>query len=1814
MKPSDTLEQAVQKFLTARTADPKLTPEDFCHDAPQLLPGLMQVLQAITLSRDGTATFMPVSANATPAPIPVKLGAYVIQKQLGEGGMGTVYLGTDPRLDRAVAVKVMRPEIAAQPLARARFLREAKAMAAVKHEHVATIFAASEEPDGTTWLAMELLEGETLDDAIKASRTFDWKSVERIGREIALGLSAAHAKKLIHRDIKPANIWLEAPEDKVKLLDFGLARQVEADAEVTGSGALLGTPAYMAPEQANGETIDHRCDLFSLGVLLYRLITGKSPFIGPTVMATLTNLATKEPTPITKLRPDCPASLADLIHRLLAKQRDHRPPTAKAVADELLKLERDGSLTLDAPAPMVELMPVADPWASIDGEPLASSKSTIAARPSRKADASPPRTANRKSWLIFLPLLLLLAGGGYVIIRVTNKDGTTTELKVPDPAKIELVDDKGKTVAVMPLPKEESKTPAPVADKDKIDHAAERKAAEQLLALNVRGITLEGPEGVFAQVGAVYPGAKLPDKPFYITKALLTDSGDEALALLRDRPRLDTLTCDANTKITDAGLKGLRGLARLETLSLRECRQIGDTGLEALAACPNLRELDLVFTGVTDEGLKHTRHCPTLRRLTAPGDMTTTGLAEVVNNCHELRQLSAVECPKCSLSPLEKLPRLSTVDCLGNRNDPADARALLKQPYLAGLTVTDPSAAFLGELSPLNDRLRSLRIRHRQAGEGTTATWEPVFRLTELEELTITGSSDVDDDSLTRLAKLPRLKSLNLELVEPAHSKITPAGASAFRNRRPDVNFSVLMNGKAREYPALANWPGKSEGDGRIMPWNLPKDSPPPAIVPFTAEEAKKHQEAWAKHIGQPVEVENKIGMKFRLIPPGEFETNFPLIRGTEDSASGPKAQIRITNPFYLGSTEVTFAQFQKFADATNYKTDIERGIAILDGGGQTWRQPGYATRPEFPVAMLSLADCQAYCDWLNSQEPGTIYRLPTETEWEYAARAGREGAWAFGKSKEEIEPYAWLKETLPTNTKSPQNVRTKRPNDFGLHDVIGNVHEQCIRSGRDQMTGAVNPVLGGQVIKGLGYLESFRYGLTNWWEDDASVWQHVGFRVLRQTTKEPLVIRNPYKVSDTPIMVRKGQPLGPRSMVSRPATVPSVRSWSIELAGLWSSGPITWHPKEDLIAIAGGGGGVFLVDRQGNFKQAAIGIEGNICSIGFSPDGKWLAVCDRVAGGKFAGTVRLFETTNYTCRMCLATPAMAWVHTVVFSPVKPEIALLGVNGFVELIDYQTGAMRRLSYDGSDARMDWSANGDLICVRSQNKIIVHNLKTRTRSEPLVVPKEIEDKGLSEIFDSYNNSKTVAYSPDGLWLAATSNAKLHIWNAKSLAHVKAIESASAFYLVWHPDSKKIAIYNPGQRIEVLDIETGKAILRTDPQGIAGLAWSPNGKHLAGVLYGWGTHLFDIGTGKPMRLGPDKGHFGSPEGYFSQVSNRWISKSSDWDFNRIFDGNTGDLLAEPKAPVGKLIASDPRGQWLAYATGENTATIIHDNGKNIQLTLPSQTHSWQADPTGQNLAALSGQKIIGWNVNNGKLAFTLEHAIPANITETRLGFTWAPDGKKIASTIGDAVHLWDAQTGKKLRSYDQFPRPIFGSFRAPPSWQADDRDMWVPLGNYAAKFDTETGRLSKPINLSNGNLVRSLAAAPDGEQLLSAEEFSWNFLASQDGKHRLLGQHLSETPIWHPDARRFIGSFYSRVNAFDTRRNHRLGTLWPHLTDNHWLCVGPDGHYRGSKGVESQIIYVAQLEDGSNQIFTPEEFAKKFGWKNDPAKARLMKPDP
>jgi hypothetical protein len=268
-----------------------------------------------------------------------RLGPYRVLRVLGYGGMGIVFLAEDPRLRRPVALKAMRSRLSADAAARARFIREGWAAAAVEHEHVVAIHHVGEDR-GVPYLAMQLLHGETLDARLLRVGRPPLAEALRIGREVAAGLAAAHAQGLIHRDIKPANIWLEADDDRVKIVDFGLARAAVESVHLTQTGAIVGTPGYMAPEQARGRSLDARCDLFSLGCVLYRMCYGEAPFAGKDRLSTLLAVVRHQPRPPRRAQPEAPPELSHLIMRLLAKDPTRRPPSAREVVAALEEIER----------------------------------------------------------------------------------------------------------------------------------------------------------------------------------------------------------------------------------------------------------------------------------------------------------------------------------------------------------------------------------------------------------------------------------------------------------------------------------------------------------------------------------------------------------------------------------------------------------------------------------------------------------------------------------------------------------------------------------------------------------------------------------------------------------------------------------------------------------------------------------------------------------------------------------------------------------------------------------------------------------------------------------------------------------------------------------------------------------------------------------------------------------------------------------------------------------------------------------------------------------------------------------------------------------------------------------------------------------------------------------------------------------------------------------------------------------------------------------------------------------------------------------
>ncbi len=292
---------------------------------------------------DNPLAFLSPPANADELG---RLAHYRIFRVLGEGGMGIVLHGEDVHLNRPVALKVIKPEFGQDSEMILRFDREARAMAQIKSEHVVTIYQVGREKD-TCFIAMELLDGESLDSLVERREKLAASETMRIGREIAQALAAAHSAGLIHRDIKPANVWLEGESRRVKLLDFGLARPQSIDHKLTNTGLILGTPAYMAPEQARGMPLDARTDLFSLGCLLYKMSCGVPPFYAESSLSLMLAIVQETPRPPSYHNIELPPDLDDLIMHLLEKESDNRPQSANDVVARLRNLEKEVSPTLN---------------------------------------------------------------------------------------------------------------------------------------------------------------------------------------------------------------------------------------------------------------------------------------------------------------------------------------------------------------------------------------------------------------------------------------------------------------------------------------------------------------------------------------------------------------------------------------------------------------------------------------------------------------------------------------------------------------------------------------------------------------------------------------------------------------------------------------------------------------------------------------------------------------------------------------------------------------------------------------------------------------------------------------------------------------------------------------------------------------------------------------------------------------------------------------------------------------------------------------------------------------------------------------------------------------------------------------------------------------------------------------------------------------------------------------------------------------------------------------------------------------------------
>jgi formylglycine-generating enzyme required for sulfatase activity/WD40 repeat protein/serine/threonine protein kinase len=457
-----------------------------------------------------------------------RLGHYRVLKVLGAGGMGVVFKAEDLLLSRPVALKAILPSLGASTNVKARFLREAKAAAQIKHDHIVSIYQVGEER-GIPFLAMEFLQGESLDDRLKREERLPIADVLRIGREMAEGLEAAHDGGLVHRDIKPANVWLEEKRraggvsppvtpvadnrgantantprspSRVKILDFGLARATDGQQNLTQSGAIVGTPAFMAPEQAQGKPVDQRCDLFSLGCVLYRMSTGQAPFKGTDTVSTLVAVALENPTHPHEIDANIPRNLSDLVMRLLAKDPQNRPATAREVAECLDEI----AAQIKPPAPAPRSADFGPPPPPPAAKPIPTPQGEVL-RTLRVPSSSSPRRQPLVLAAIMAALFAVIAVAG-VVYRIQTDNGELIITTNSEDVEV-VIKQGGKQVTII-----DTKTSKEIKLALRSgEYQLELKGAPEGLQLNIKNATLTRGDTVLAKIERVTPARPAESKP-----------------------------------------------------------------------------------------------------------------------------------------------------------------------------------------------------------------------------------------------------------------------------------------------------------------------------------------------------------------------------------------------------------------------------------------------------------------------------------------------------------------------------------------------------------------------------------------------------------------------------------------------------------------------------------------------------------------------------------------------------------------------------------------------------------------------------------------------------------------------------------------------------------------------------------------------------------------------------------------------------------------------------------------------------------------------------------------------------------------------------------------------------------------------------------------------------------------------------------------------------------------------------------------------------------------------------------------------------
>jgi WD40 repeat protein/serine/threonine protein kinase len=1034
--------------------------------------------------------------------LPEQFGRYRIVRRLGQGAMGDVYLADDTQLDRQVALKVPKLELENKNLL-SRFYREARTAAGLHHRNICPVHDVG-EIDGVHYLTMAYIEGRPLSAYVKPGKPLPVRSAVAIIRKLALALSAAHGRGILHRDLKPANIMVDGDKQPV-VMDFGLARKVDAqESRLTQTGTLIGTPAYMSPEQVKGELdeLGPSSDVYSLGIIFYELLTAQVPFEGP-IASVLGQILAVDPQPPSVHRQNLDPALEAICLKAMAKPIEERYASMADLAAALTvwlkglsgqpadQPQEEAAEAL--PVPQAEDDTVVPSEANMDhliASLVDDQPPAILDRVRQRGHQSSGRKFRRVNplkglWNRIPPnnrwIVTAAAGGALalllgVIVIIRTKDGTVEiDTKGAD-AKITVDGDK----MIIKTVEEDTSKQQPAVTLIPDDPPGEVRVFKGHTGRvfwaefwsNAQRILSGGENGEMflwnVESGQLLKKFEGHAETVHAGKFLnngrqLLSCGQDGTVRLWNAETADEIWQQKRHSTWVYGLAVLPG--KNQALSCSHDRTVR---LWDLDKGRQIRQFEAASTWLRNIAVSNDG------RFAVTGGGTNSPKLWDVNSGKIIR----------SFAGHTRYPTAVAIS--------SDGRRILSGSFDHSIRLWDIENGkselrqFLGHTSTVHDVCFSPNGRRL-----LSASYDQSVRLWEVESGREVWAGDKHSGSVY------------------------------------GVSFSP------DERAALS-----CGSDGTIRLWRLPKpettrsdNTPPLTVAPFSAEQARKHQQAWAKHLDVPVEMTNTIDMSFRLIPPGEFQMGSPDSE-TDRGDDELQHRVEITQPFYLGAQEVTVGQFRQFVEATRYRTDAEKdgegGRGWNESTGRfesdvkyNWKNTGFKQTDDHPVGNISWNDAVAFASWLSEIEKHT-YRLPTEAEWEFACRAGSATLYSHGDGPEGLAQFGNIADAA-FNRRKPDGrdwgieandgyvfaapVGRKQPNTFALSDVHGNVWEWCrdwygedyyANSPRNDPTG---PSTGtSRVVRGGSWYTkagSVRSASRNKSTPTHTV-SHIGFRVAR--------------------------------------------------------------------------------------------------------------------------------------------------------------------------------------------------------------------------------------------------------------------------------------------------------------------------------------------------------------------------------------------------------------------------------------------------------------------------------------------------------------------------------------------------------------------------------------------------------------------------------------------------------------------------------------------------------------------------------------------